>query len=47
LPFASGHGSTVDLTLSSGDRLRIGADRRTVLFTGEPEFVEDFEGQDA
>jgi hypothetical protein len=47
-PFSSNGRSLLELTLSSGEWLRVEADQLTVTVTGEPEFLEDFvpEGHD-
>jgi len=41
-PFTSNAEASLDLTLSSGERLWLDADQLTITFTGEPEFLEDF-----
>ncbi len=43
-PLASQYETTVNLTLSSGQRTQIEADQLTIAFTGDPEFIEDFDG---
>jgi hypothetical protein len=43
-PFSCEDATRVNLTSSSGQTLRIDADQIRILFTGDPEFVGDFDG---
>lgn len=44
-PFSCEDATRVNLTSSSGQTLRIDADQMTILFTGDPDFIGDFDGQ--